>query len=30
MVKVRFQSTCPSCLNNNYYYWIHSGCGGDL
>ena len=30
MVKVRFQSTCPACLNNNYYYWIHSGCGGDL
>ena len=30
MGKVRFQSTCPSCLNNNYYYWIHSGCGGDL
>ena len=30
MVKVRFQSTCPACRNNNYYFWVHSGCGGDL
>lgn len=30
MVKVRFQSSCPSCSNMNYYYWIHHNCGGDL
>ena len=30
MVQVRFQSTCPSCRNNNFYYWIHHNCGGDL
>jgi hypothetical protein len=30
MVRVRFQSSCPACQNVNFYYWIHSGCGGDL
>ena len=30
MVKVRFQSTCPSCRNPEFYYWIHHNCGGDL
>ena len=32
MVKVRFQSSCPStnCRNTGFYYWIHHNCGGDL
>ena len=30
MVRVRFQSTCPACRNETYYYWIHHNCGGDL
>jgi hypothetical protein len=30
MVKVRFQSSCPSCRNPDFYYWIHHNCGGDL
>lgn len=23
MNRVRFQSSCPSCPNNNFYYWVH-------
>lgn len=30
MSRVRFQSTCPACRNNEFYYWIHHNCGGDL
>ena len=30
MVRVRLQSSCPSCTNNNFYFWVHSRCGGDL
>ena len=30
MPRVRFQSTCPACRNNEFYYWIHHNCGGDL
>ena len=30
MIAVRFQSSCPACPNNQYYYWIHHNCGGDL
>lgn len=30
MVRVRFQSSCPSCPNNNFYFWVHNRCGGNL
>lgn len=30
MVKVRFQSSCPSCRNPEFYYWVHNNCNGDL
>lgn len=30
MVRVRFQSSCPSCQNDGFFYWIHHNCGGNL
>ena len=29
MNRVRFQSTCPACRNNEFYFWS-CNCGGDL
>ena len=29
MDRVRFQSTCPACRNNEFYFWS-CNCGGDL
>ena len=30
MPKYDFYTSCPSCENKTKYYWIHSGCGGDM